>query len=202
MNNLKLKKRNITTSNEAKKERRQGLVPGVLYGKNIGNFLFEVGELELEREFSSSGQHGFLNFNMEGHDEKALVKEVQRDPVSHKILHIDLEQVDSNEVIESEVPIQFVGEEWLNRKGEVLQKEKGVVKVYCSAEDLPKSIKIDVSKGEIGSVYRFSDLEIADEISIAEDIQTVIASISNEKKIVSEVQEQEIEEEIKEEKKE
>lgn len=194
MNNLVLKKREINSCNKAKKERRQGMIPGVLYGKKIGNLLFEVGELELGREFSSTGEHGFLNFNLDGHNEKALVKEVQRDPVSHKILHIDLEKVDSKEAIESEVPIQYIGEEWLTKKGEVLQKEKGVVKVSCTADDLPKSIKIDVSKGAVGSVYRMSDLEVANEISIIDDLETVIASVSNERKLVSELQKDEEEE--------
>ncbi len=193
MNNLNLIERNLASGHSARRERRNGFVPGVLYGKKIGNYLFEVGELELGRELSSTGEHGILNFDFNGKEEKALLKEVQRDPVTHKIIHIDLEEIAANKEIQSEVPIQFTGEEWLNNQGAVLQKEKAVVKVSCKPENLPKSIKMDVSKGELGAVYRFSDLEVGEEISIIDDIKTVIASISNEKRLTSQLSEQEME---------
>lgn len=193
MHNIELKKRNIASGHSARRERRQGLVPGVLYGKKMGNFLFEVGELDLGRELSSSGEHGIINFSFNGKDEKALLKEVQRDPVSHKVIHIDLEEITTNKEIQSEVPIQFIGEEWLNNKGAVLQKEKAVVKVSCKPDNLPKSIKIDVSKGELGDVYRFADLEFGEEISIIDDGETVVASISNERRLTSQLLEQEME---------
>lgn len=194
MNSLDLTKRQMKSGHYAKRERRHGLVPGVLYGKKIGNLLFEVGEMELVNEISFSGEHGILNYNLNGNNERAIVKEVQRDPVSHKIIHIDLERIAKNEQIQSEVPIQFLGEDWLNKRGAVLQKERGVVKVSCSADDLPKSIKIDVSKGELGAVYRNKDLEIGKEIAIVDNIDGVIASISNERKVTSELLKEEIEE--------
>jgi len=194
LDSLDLTKRQRRLGHDAKRERRHGLIPGVLYGKKIGNLLFEVGEMELVKEICSSGEHGILSYNLNGNDERAILKEVQRDPVSHKIIHIDLERISENEEIQSEVPIQFLGEEWLNKRGAVLQKEKGVVKVGCRADILPKAIKIDVSKGELGSVYRYKDLEIGEEISIIDNIEGVIASISNERKVTSDLLIEEIEE--------
>ena len=188
MNNLCLKERNLGKGHNAKRERKEGYIPGVIYGKKMKNLLFEVSDLELAREISSVGDHGMLNFTINGSEEKALIKEVQRDPVSHKIIHIDLEEVSGNEEIQSEVPIQFVGEEWLNNRGAVLQKEKMVVKVNCKADELPKSVSIDVSQGKLGDLYRFGDLELGCEISIVDDLQGVIASISNERKLVSDLQ--------------
>ncbi|MBE6047176.1 MAG: 50S ribosomal protein L25 [Clostridium sp.] len=188
MNNLCLNERNLNKGHNTKRERREGLVPGVIYGKKINNLLFEVGALELAREIASVGDHGMINYTLNGNEEKALIKEVQRDPVSHKIIHIDLEEVSGNERVQSEVPIQFVGEEWLNSRGAVLQKERAVVKVDCKVDELPKSVKIDVSQGELGKLYRFGDLELGSEISILDDLQGVIASISNERKLVSDLQ--------------
>lgn len=192
MNNLKLKERNIKTGHVARKERNKGLIPGVLYGKEIGNLLFEVGELELGKEISHTGDHGIINFDFNGVSQQAVLKEVQRDPVSHKIIHIDLEEVSANKIIQSEVPIQFIGEEWLNRKGAVLQKEKASVKVNCRADQLPKTIKLDVSSGTLGSVYKLSDLEVGEELSIVDDLNSVIAAISNEKKLTSDLQAEEV----------
>lgn len=189
LNSLNLAKRENKTSHWARKERRAGMVPGVLYGKGISNLLFEIGELELSREISSTGEHGIINCNIDGCDHTALLKEVQRDPVTHKILHVDLEEVSEDKTIQSEVPIQYVGEEWIAKSGAILQKEQELVKVSCKADKLPKSIKIDVSKGGLGSVFRYADLEVGEEISIVDDIKGVIASISNEKRVTLESEE-------------
>lgn len=191
MNYLDLKKRELTAGYSARRERRAGFVPGVLYGKKAQNLLFEIGALELGKGLSQVGDHGIVDYTMDGESHKALLREVQRDPVTHKIIHIDLEQIKADDIIQSEVPIQYIGEEWINNNGAVLQKEKAAVKVSCTADDLPKSIKIDVSNGEVGSVYRVSDIEIAPEISIIDDIKSVIASVSNERKLVSQLGEEE-----------
>lgn len=98
---------------------------------------------------------------------------------------MDLEEVRGNEKVISSVPIHYIGEEFLNKKGIVLQKEKDNVKVECSAEAIPKYIDFNVGTGTVGSVYKFGDLEVASEISILDDLNSVIASISYERKTVS-----------------
>ncbi|PRR82909.1 50S ribosomal protein L25 [Clostridium vincentii] len=191
---MNLTNRKIKVGYSVKKERMNGSVPGILYGKKIGNVLVEVDEKELAKELFSSGEHGILNYSINGNNERGVLKEVQRHPVSHKIIHIDLEQISENEEMQLEVPIQYVGEEWLNKRGAILQKEKTVVKVSCRADVLPKTIKIDVSKGEVGAVYRYEDLEIDKKISIIDNIESVIASVSNENKLTAELFKEEIEE--------
>ena len=185
MYSLNVNIRENLSGHSARRERKSGMVPGILYGKGRSNLLVEFGELELGREMAHYGEHGVIEFNLQGEEHEALLKEVQRDPVTHKVIHVDLEEIDKNRVIQSEVPIQFVGEEWLNKKAAVLQKQKDLVKVSCKVSDLPKSFIVDVSNGNLGSVYRYSDLEVGDEISIVDDIQSVIASISAEKNMTS-----------------
>lgn len=185
MSNLEFNKRSIDIPNSAKKARRNGKVPGVLYGKKINNLLFEVGELELDHEVAVNGEHGVIEFNLEGESHKGLIKEVQRDPVSKKIIHLDLEDLKGKNNITSSVPINYIGEEFLNKKGIVLQKEKDSVKVECSVNAVPKYIDFNVGSGIAGSVYKFSDLEVALEISILDDLNSVIASVSYERKTVS-----------------
>ena len=185
MSNLEINRRPIDVPNSAKKARRNGKVPGVLYGKKINNLLFEVGELELAHEIGINGEHGVIEFNLDGENHKGLIKEVQRDPVSNKIIHLDLEELKGKNKIVSSVPIHYIGEEYLNKKGIVLQKEKDSVKVECSVESLPKYIDFNIGTGNVGSVYKFGDLEIASEISVLDDLNSVIASVSYERKTVS-----------------
>lgn len=191
MGELRIKERN-KVNHGGRKARAKGLVPGVLYGKNINNFMFEISSLELDREVCNVGEHGILNVEFNGDSKQVLIKEVQREPVNHEITHIDLEMISKGEKIETEVPIQYIGEKLLTKKGAVLQKEKDSVKVSCDSASLPKSVKLDVSRGINGSVYRLDDIEVASEISILEDLNSVVASISNEKKLVAELVEQEL----------
>ena len=97
---------------------------------------------------------------------------------------LDLEELNGKNKVISSVPIHYVGEEYLNKKGIVLQKEKDSVKVECSIESLPKYIDFNIGKGNVGSVYKFGDLEVASEISILDDLNSVIASVIYERKTV------------------
>ena len=184
MNILNLSKRDTSVPNNAKKLRRKGMIPGILYGKKFNEFIFEIGELELCREISKNGEHGIVNFDLNGEELQAVIKDVQRDPVTHKIIHLDLEELTQNKKIVSSIPIHYEGEEYLNKKGMVLQKEKDSIKVECTAENLPKNIKININDNN-GMVFRVGDLEVASELSIIDDLNTVIASVTYERKTVS-----------------
>lgn len=182
MENLKLNKRQKSTSNEAKKIRRTGVIPGILYGRNINNMMFEISELELNKEVVKNGEHAVLNVELEGKLHRTLVKEVQRDPVHHKIVHIDLEELPKNATIQTEIPIVYSGEDLIMKKGAAVQKEKSNVKVECKSEKIPRCVNVDLSKLEIGDVYRIMDLELSEDIAFVEDANSIIASITLNKK--------------------
>lgn len=182
MEGVTLHKRNKTTLHEARKERRKGLIPGIIYGKSINNIMFEIAELDLNKEITRSGEHGVLNVNLDGENHKTLIKEIQRDPVHHKITHIDLAQLSENTVVQTEVPIVFNGEDLIMKRGGAVQKEKANVKVQCRGENIPKYINVDLSKLDIGDSYRIGDIEMAQDISIIEDFNAIIASITMNKK--------------------
>lgn len=186
MSILNIEQRDNSLSNSAKKARKSGKIPGVIYGKKMRSFMFEVGDLELAKEVSQKGEHGIIDYEVNGEEHKGLLKSVQRDPVTHKIIHIDLEELKGNENIVSNVPINYIGEEYLNQKGIVLQKEKNSVKVECNPTSLPKVINFDIGSGSVGDVFRLADLEVASEISVLDDLSSVVASISYERKKVSE----------------
>ena len=177
MEELILNKRIKNSSNSAKKERKHGIIPGVIYGKKLGSMMFEIGEMDLLHELSITGEHGVVNYDLDGYTGKAIIKDVQKDPLTHKVMHIDLEEIYGDEKIIAEVPIKFNGKDFLSEKGVVLQSQKDSVKVSCRPEDLPKVIDNDVAKAQIGSVYKLSDLEIGSEISILDDLSAVCASV-------------------------
>jgi len=177
MDELVLNKRLNKTANAVKQKRREGKVPGVVYGKKLGSLMFEIGEMELVEELSRTGEHGVLRFDLDGYNGTAVIKEVQKDPISHKVIHIDLEEVSRYGMLETEVPIKLEGKEFLSTKGIVIQTQKDSVKISCKAQDIPKSIDVNVSNAKLGSVYKLSDLEVGSEISIIDKLSTVFASV-------------------------
>lgn len=185
MDNIVLSERVKGNGHSAKRLRKNGMVPGVIYGLQKANTLFEIGEMDFDNELNRCGEHGVISFEINNSKATGIIKDVTRDPVTHKILNVDIEEIDDKEDIVAEVPIIFEGVDYLINNGAVLQKEKDVVRVNCKTENLPKNIKFDVGRGINGDVYRFCDLEVADEISILDDLNTVIASISNEKRVIS-----------------
>lgn len=182
MENLVLHKREKSTGHSARRQRRTGIIPGVLYGKTINNFMFEIGELELGKEVYKNGEHGLLDVEIDGEKHKTLIKEIQRDPVNRKIIHIDLEELPENETIRAEVPIVFKGEDLITKRGEAIQKEINTVRVQCKAEILPKFINVDVSSLNAGDTYRIANIELAEDISIIENANTLIALITKNNK--------------------
>ncbi|MCY6958641.1 50S ribosomal protein L25 [Clostridium brassicae] len=176
---LKGEIREKNTNHYPRSRRKQGKVPGILYGALVKNSLFEIGELELNREVNAVGEYGTLNLELNDAQHKALIKEVQRDPVTHRIVHIDLEEVSDNQIVQTEIPIIFKGEGLINKNGGIVQKEKSSIKVQGRHKEIPKSIKINLAEVGIGGVLRASDLEMAREISIVDNIDTVIAAISH-----------------------
>jgi len=190
MNELVLNKRLNKTANAVKQKRREGKVPGVVYGKKLGNLMFEIGAMELAQELSKTGEHGAVRFDLDGYSGTAVIKEVQKDPVSHKVIHVDLEEVSGSKKLQTEVPIKLQGKEFLSQKGIVIQNQKDSVLVSCKAEDLPKAIAVDVSSAKLGSVYKLSDLEVGSEISIIDNLSTVFASVVTRQFIANEVSEE------------
>lgn len=179
MENINAITRIKKTAHEAKKERRSGKVPGILYGKNIGNVLFEIAEIELEKEIGRIGEHGVVNIDIDGTAHMALIKEVQKHPVNRKLMHIDLEELTNDTVVTTDVPLVFIGEDNVGRNGGILQKERNKVKVQCKGVNIPKSINIDVRNLGFGDSIKLGDIEFSNEISFMDDYNTVIATITN-----------------------
>jgi large subunit ribosomal protein L25 len=162
----------------ARRARRNGKVPGILYGEKLNNIMFEISAMELDSELLKCGYHGVIEVDINGTFHKTLIKDIQRDPVNQKPIHIDLEKISDDKTVISDIPVFFKGEEWVGISGGILQKEKGNVKVQCKAEKLPKHIDINLKNCRVGDVIRISDLEIGSDITFMEDLNGVIASIS------------------------
>ncbi|MCD3352039.1 50S ribosomal protein L25 [Clostridium botulinum D/C] len=174
---LKAEERVKDSVHSARRERKKGMVPGVLYGAGIQNLLFEIGELELNREVLKHGEHGGINLEINNRQHQAIVKEVQKDPVTKKIIHVDLQEVNKEEIVQTEIPIVFKGEELISKRGDTIQKEKSNIRVKAKYDDIPSHINIDLSRMSAGDVCRINDVEMSSEITCLDDMDTILAVV-------------------------
>ena len=105
---LNVSKRSTTGKGTVKRLRAEGIIPGVVYGKNKESYAVQIPEEALELYLSEHGR--MVDLSYEGQTIKTLVKEVQHDIFSDKIMHIDFQLVSMTEKISLPIPVTLTGE--------------------------------------------------------------------------------------------
>jgi large subunit ribosomal protein L25 len=161
-----------------KRLRRQGLIPGVLYGK--ANKAFVVGERELRVALTGpSGLHGIVDVVIEGQKtpHHAVLKDYQQHPVRGTITHIDFHEVRLDQPIQASVVVQLVGEAPGAKVGGVVQQVARELRVEALPSDIPEHIEVDVSSLELGDTLRLQDVALIEGVAFLDDPDTVIVSV-------------------------
>lgn len=178
--NLKTETRNVI-GKKVKKSRKEGLIPAVLYGNKIASQPLWVNYLDFRKAYEKAGESTILELNIdEKNKANVLIHDVQADPVTGKFSHIDFFQVRMDQKIETEVPLEFIGEsEAVKANGGVLVKSMDAIPVSCLPADLPARIEIDIAALKtFNDVIKVGDLDISGKVKIQIDLETVIANVA------------------------
>src|SRR5438309_5620607 len=122
---LQVKERERRGSSDARRLRRQGMIPGVLYGNGQQSYAIYVPERELRRVLTGAGGlHAILDVELEGQKttHASILKEFQQDPVRGHIIHVDLHEVRLDQPIQAQVVVELVGEPGGVKEGGVLSQ--------------------------------------------------------------------------------
>lgn len=180
---LEVKERERLGSPESRRLRKQGLVPGVLYGKSSTK-AFAVDERQLRSALTGpSGLHAVLDVVMDGQatPQSSILKEYQRDPIRGHVRHVDLQEVRLDVVIQATVNVHLYGAENAPgiKEGGVLSQPASTITVEALPMEVPESIEADVSMMEIGDTLRLEDLPRIEGVTFLDDPhETVIANVS------------------------
>ncbi len=139
--------------------RRQGIVPANIYGHGDARPI-QAPARALEHMLVHGGRTGLVTIDVNGGTETALLKEIQRDPRSGQILHIEFQAVSMEEEVISTVPVRFIGESVaVTKQGGVMTHPRAQLRLAARARDLPESIEVDVSAiTELNGAIHISDL--------------------------------------------
>ncbi len=171
------------TAGNASDVRSSGLVPGVVYGGDrTAPVSISVKQTELEKLYSQAGESSLIDLQVasEGSPVKALIQEVQMDPVRGMITHVDFRQIKMNEEMTVSVELNFVGEAAaVKALGGTLMRAFDTVTVTCLPKDLVNELTVDLAKLEtFDDAIRVSDLALPAGIRVAEGADTVLAKVT------------------------
>jgi large subunit ribosomal protein L25 len=166
-------------SRNTQRLRKQGLIPGVLYGKGHSRAI-AIEERSLRSALTGpSGLHAIVDVVIEGQKtpHHAVLKDYERHPIRGTITHVDFHEVRLDEVIQAAVAVQLVGDSVGARQGGVIQQVTREVRVEALPTSIPEHIEVDVSHLDVGDTIRLEDLPVLEGVTYLEDpLETVIAN--------------------------
>src|SRR2546423_12053006 len=178
---LQVRERERTGSADARRLRKEGYIPGVLYGNGKQPHAICVPERDLRRVLTGeSGLHAILDVVLEGQSttHASILKDYQQDPLRGHISHVDLHEVRLDQPIQATVNVQLVGEPEGVKEGGVLSQVQREITVEALPMEIPEHIDLDVSGMAIGDTLRLADLLGQDGAKYLDDPETVLATVT------------------------
>jgi large subunit ribosomal protein L25 len=175
---LELTTREPEGSRSARRMRREGRVPGVLYGGGEEPQHFSVDARILRNTLSHAAQ--VIEVALDGASTNVLIKDVQRHPVRGEATHVDLLRVRMDQTIHATVPIDFLGSDEAPGvvEGGIFNQELREVNIEALPGDIPDSIQYDVSALEMNATVTLDVLVAPQGVTLLDDTETVIATIT------------------------
>jgi large subunit ribosomal protein L25 len=182
---------------KVKRLRREGIIPANVYGHALESVAIQVPRDELVRVIRTAGRNEIIYLRLDGEEPRpTFVRQVQRNPVTDAILHVDFYQISLLEKVRMEVPLALVGTAPAEQAyGGTLLHSLDSITVEGLPTDIPSAIEVDVSGlEEIDAAIHVGDLTVSGDVAVLTDPEVVVAKIAPphvEKEIEEEVVEEE-----------
>jgi large subunit ribosomal protein L25 len=176
---LQAKPREERGKNAARRLRASGMLPAVLYGDGDGSSTaLAVPDRVVDYTLQHMGDNALYDIDLGAGGSTARIVDVQRDPVSGRLLHVDFAPVDMLERIEVTVPLHVVGEAPGTEEGGVLQQVAYEVQIETLPGDIPQELTLDISSLGMNENLTLADLRLPDGITLISDPEEVAAIVT------------------------
>ncbi|WZL73416.1 50S ribosomal protein L25 [Clostridiaceae bacterium 35-E11] len=191
---LKIETRERAKKKSLKQLRKEGFVPGVLYGHNKNTQQVRLNKQELDRALNRYGTGASVHLQMEKQIKQAIIKDVQRHITKQHILHIDFQELDANEQIKIKIPLHLVNKLAVESSTTVIQQQMIELEIQTYPQYLPQFIEVDVSKMKFGEPLRVKDLMIPNKenIQVLNEQEEIVALLTTSTKVEQPVQEEDL----------
>jgi large subunit ribosomal protein L25 len=187
ISNLAAEPRKPGTKNDARRVRRSGRIPAVVYGAGKDSAPVSVDPRQVARILhSATGHNTIFDLSLDGERTKAMIVDWQYEPIKGSLLHIDLKRIAMDQKLTVNVPIVLKGEAaGVKQQGGILEQVLREVEIECLPQDIPTEIDLDVSELVFGKVLRVQDLPKSDKIAFLSDENQPVAHIISVKEEVA-----------------
>lgn len=180
-NELEAEPREETGQSANRDLREESMIPAVVYGQETDNKNLAVrkGDIEpLLRTGALNNRLIDLDVGDEDDDRSVLIKEIDLDPVTDGIIHVDFHQVRSQDTVEVDVPVTLVGESpGVEMDGGIIDQPLRTLSVECKVKDIPGELEVDIGELEIGDAVFVSDVTPPSGVTLMNDPERTIISI-------------------------
>ena len=171
--------RQETGKRPAGRFRREGLVPAVVYGLGADAQSVTVPARELQHILTGgAGSNTLITLKVDGADQLALAREIQRDPVKGNVLHVDFVRVRADQTIQAEVPVHLVGESEGVLRGGVLEQVVHSLSIEALPRDVPTGVELSIAGLEIGDGVYVRDIAVPAGVTVLQDADELVAQVS------------------------
>jgi large subunit ribosomal protein L25 len=176
---LQARPREERGKNAARRLRASGMLPAVLYGDGDGaSTALAVPDRVVDYTLHHIGDNALYDIDLGAGGSTARIVDVQRDPVSGRLLHVDFAPVDMQQRIEVTVPLHVVGEAPGTEEGGVLQQVAYEVQIETLPGDIPQELTLDVSSLGMNENLTLADLRLPEGITLVSDPEEVAAIVT------------------------
>jgi large subunit ribosomal protein L25 len=175
---LRAERRDESGKGSARKIRAAGRVPGVVYGHGGDPVHISVDARELFHTLhTDAGSNVLVNLRVDGLTTLAMPREIQRDHLRGRLLHVDFLRIARDEKITVEIPIQLVGESHGVKEGGVIEHHLWTLEVECFPQDVPPAIEADISALGVNESLKVDELTLSDKLTVLTSPEEVVVSV-------------------------
>lgn len=178
---LKAHSRKRSGSGALNSLRREGLIPAVVYGKGLENVNIRLNRKDVEHVLNNTVSKQILvDLTIEDLNETklALIQDVQHDPLTGNILHVDFHAIREDEFIHASVPLHLTGEAAGAKAGGLVELLVHNLNINCLPKDLPERIDVDITELQIGSSLHVKELKLPEGITTKLGGDVVVVRVS------------------------
>ncbi len=179
---LKAQDRTDTGKRVAKNLRAKGVVPANVYKSGEGAQSLQISERDFDEVLNTkAGENVIITLNITGGKTKektVVIKEIQRDPIKSRVLHVDFNEISLTEELEVSVPITARGEAvGVKAEGGILEHVMWELQIECLPTMIPEKIEVDISALKVGSSVFVKDLPVPAGIKVLNDPELIVMTI-------------------------
>jgi len=180
--NLTVEKRDGTGKGENRRLRRDGDIPAVIYGPDTAPIPVKVNYRNLYRLMHDVPMNTIINLDISGDDQparKVLIRELQKDPVTGSLLHLDFHHIPMDKPITLTVPIITVGiPVGVKTFGGIVQHTRRDIDISCLPTNIPDKVEIDISELNVGESIHVSDIQLENVTILTKSSRTLVTVVA------------------------